>query len=225
MPIFQTYVADLAPLVPTILRRLAPVVIDEAGTETSANVINLAYVVGELQPLDALGAAVAQFSETDWPLATAAGWVLDQHWGPLHDIQRNGGTDSEFRNFIFAKRLLIRSWGAADQALEIFALLLPTADLTFLTWYPKAWEIIITGVDMATAAAAVNFMAKKPSPLGGGFSVCGDNGFATIVDPECFNYSSVYGTIGVEYDVTGFFGSIYGAGGGAQAGYAHVQAI
>lgn len=225
MAIFRRYVEDLAGLVPTVLRRMAPVVIDDAGTETSQNVINLAYVVGELQPLDALGEALEEMAETAWPLATAEAWVLDEHWGPFHGIQRNGGTDSEFRTFIQAKRLLNRSWGAADQALEIFKLLLPTADLAFLPWYPKAWEIIITGVDMATAAAAVAFMEKKPSPLGGGFSVCGDNGWATIVDPECFNYSSVYGVIGVDYDVTGFFGSVYGAGGGAQAGYAHVQGI
>jgi len=31
-----------------------------------------------------------------------------------------------------------------------------------------------------------------------------------VVDPECFNYSSVYGVIGVDYDVTGFFGSVSG---------------
>lgn len=225
MPIFTNYVADLAGLMPTILRRLAPVVIDAEGTTTSKNVLNLLYVVGELQPLDALGAAVDEMATTGWPLATATGWVLDEHWGPLHNVQRNGGTDNEFRTFIEAKRLLIRSWGAADQALQILALLLPTADLTFLPWYPKAWEIIVTGVDMATAAAALNFLAKKPSPLGGGFSVCGDNGFGTIVDPECFNYSSIYGVIGVDYQVTGWFGSIYGPGGGVQAGYAHVQAI
>jgi hypothetical protein len=225
MSIFRRYVDDLAGLVPTILRRVAPVTIDDEGRETSANVINLAYVVGELQPLDALGAALAEMAETDWPLATAAGWVLDDHWGPFHGLQRNGSSDADYRTFIRAKRMLNRSWGAADQALAIFKLLLPTADLAFLPWYPKAWEIIITGVDMATALPAVNFMTKRPSPLGGGFSVCGDNGFATIIDAECFNYSSVYGTLGVEYDVTGFYGSVYGAGGGAQAGFAHVQGI
>lgn len=225
MSIFRRYVADLARLTPTVLRRLAPVVIDDDGTETSRNIINLAYVVGVLQPLDALAEAVEEMAETDWPLTTAAGWVLDEHWGPFHGIKRNGGTDAEFRAFIIAKRMLNMSWGAADQALSIFAHLLPAASLAFLPWYPKSWEIIITGVDMATAASAVNLMSKKPSPLGGGFSVCGDNGWATISDLLCFNYSSIYGVPNVDYPLSAGWGSVYGAGGGDQAGWAHMQAI
>lgn len=224
MSIFTRFVEDMAPLVPVILRRLAPVVIDEEGTETSKNILNLAVVLGD-QLLQAGAEALTEMSETSWPLATASGWVLDRHWGPYHDMQRNGADDDTFRIYIRAKRLLNRSWGAADQALEIFHLLLPKADLSWTPFYPKAWTVTITGVTMAEAAQAVAFMAKKPSPLGGGFSVCGDNGTATIVDAQVFSYSSVYGVPGVDWFVTGFFGSVYGAGGGAQAGYAHVAQI
>jgi hypothetical protein len=212
MAIFTDYLETMSNYVPVILRRQA------------ANVINLLVNLG-YEALDAQGEALTEMMDTSWPLTTASGWVLDEHWGPYHDLQRNGQSDTDYRLYIRAKRLLNRSWGAADQALAIFKLLLPTADLSFTPYYPKAWTIQITGVDMATAAPAVLFMTKKPSPQGGGFSVCGDNGFSIVVDPECFNYSSVYGTLGVEYDVTGWFGSVYGAGGGVQAGYAHVQQI
>lgn len=225
MAIFTDLVETYIPLVPVILRRMAPVVIDADGTETSANVINLAFIVGGVQPLQALTQALDEMATTDYPLATAAGWVLDEHWGPMHNVQRNGGTDAEFRVFVQAKRLLNVSWGAADQALNIIALLLPAAGTIFTPYYPKAWTIAITGVPMADTAEVLAFLSKKPSPLGGGFSVCGDNGFALVTDPDCFNYSSVYGVLGVDYDVTGFFGSVYGAGGGTQAGYAHVAAI
>lgn len=224
MAIFASFFADLSPLVPVILRRRAPVVVDVEGETTSSNVVNLAVVAGQMI-MDAGGRALQEMMETDWPLATAAGWVLDQHWGPYHDMQRNGASDTGFRAFIRAKRLLNRSWGAADQALEIFAVLLPGASLAWTALYPKAWVINIAGVPMADSAQAVAFMTKKPSPLGGGFSVCGDNGLTIIADTECFNYSSVYGVMGVDYDVTGWFGSVYGAGGGAQAGYAHVAGI
>lgn len=212
MAIFTSYLEDMSQFVPVILRRQA------------TNVLNLLVNLG-YEALDAQGEALTEMMETSWPLTTASGWVLDEHWGPYHDLQRNGQSDADYRLYIRAKRLLNRSWGSADQALAIFKLLLPTADLSFVPYYPKAWVINITGVDMATAAPAVLFMTKKPSPQGGGFSVCGDNGFSIVVDPECFNYSSVYGTLGVEYDVTGWFGSVYGAGGGTQAGYAHVQQI
>lgn len=224
MAIYTKFVEEWLPKVPTLLRRMSPQVTIDDGTETSSNIINL-LVALTYEVFDARGEALEEMMATGWPLATASAWVLDEHWGPYHDVQRNGGTDSEFRLFIRAKRLLNRSWGAADQALEIFALLLPAAGFIFTPYYPKAWVISITGIPMADAAEAIAFMTKKPSPLGGGFSVCGDNGFALVVDPECFNYSSVYGVIGVDYVVDGFFGSVYGAGGGVQAGYAHVAAV
>ncbi len=222
MPIFRSFVETLASKVPTLLRRMPQVQIDEE-TSTSKNIINL-LVVLTYQILDASGEALEEFSSTSWPLDTASGWVLDRHWGPYHDLQRNGLSDADYRLYIHAKRLLNRSWGAADQALGIFRLLLPTSTLSFVPYYPKAWVINITGVDMATAALAVKFMTKRPSPLGGGFSVCGDNGFAVITDKKVFSYSSVYGTPGVDYDVSGWFGSVYGAVTDA-AGYAHAQQI
>ena len=224
MPIFRRYVADILPLVPTMLRRRGPRVTLPSGEETSSNILNLALALG-YEVMDGAAEALEEYASTSWPLATAAAWVLDQHWLPFHNLQRNGLSDADARAYCYAKRILNKSWGAADQALDIFTLLLPAATLTFTPFYPKAWTINITGVDMATAAPVLAFMEKRPSPIGGGFSVCGDNGAAVIVDPECFNYSSIYGVIGVDYDVTGWFGSVYGAGGGAQAGYAHVGAI
>lgn len=213
MAIFTQYVEKLLPLVPTIIRRKAN------------NILNL--TIGQYDAaMDALALALVEYIETSWPLVAASGWLLDSHWGPYHNIQRNGRTDAQFRTFIRAKRLLNRSWGAADQALEIFRLLLPpAATLTFAPSYPKYWTITILGVPIADTVEALAFMTKKPSPQGGGFSVCGDGGFAVVVDPNAFNYGSVYGVMGVDYQVTGWFTSIYGDPGSDVAGYAHVAVI
>lgn len=226
MPIFRRFVEDLSGIVQSVYRRMALVVVGDGpdAPVTSKNIMNLLQVVG-WQAMDANADALEEYSSTSWPLATASGWVLDQHWGPYHDLERNGMTDADYRLYIHAKRRLNKSWGSADQALDIFGLLLPTATLTFTPFYPKAWVVTITSVDMATSAPAVKFMTKKPSPQGGGFSVAGDNGLAVIVDPVALNYSSVYGVIGVDYVVTGWYGSVYGVGGGAQAGHAHVAGI
>jgi hypothetical protein len=208
MAIFRKYVEDLWPLVPTVLRRF------------QKNIINLTH--GQmLAAQDVIAEALEDFIDTRWPIPTASTWILDDHWGPYHGLQRNGTTDAGFRLYIRAKRLLNRSWGSADQALQIFRVLLPTADLSFSYFAPKAWVVNITNVDMADAQLAINFMRKNPSPQGGGFSVAGDNGLAVVVDGEAFNYSSIHGAV----TVSGFFGSIHGVGGGVQAGYAHAVGI
>lgn len=185
------------PKVPTILRR------------TTINILNLA--VGQTyNALDAVSLAVKEYAESSWPLPNASGWLLDAHWGPYHNISRNGNPDDQFRLFIRAKRLLNRSWGAADQALQIFELLLPpAATLTFTPFYPKNWVITIGGVPLDQTTQAIAFMTKAPSPLGGGFSVCGDNGLAVAADAIVFTYTSIYGTEGVEFDVVGWFTSIH----------------
>lgn len=211
MPIFRRYVEDLLPLVPTVLRRKA------------TNIINLAHQVA-FECQDAIAQALQDYVDA-WDIDNAPGWLLDSHWLPYHNLQRNGLSDADCRTFIHAKRLLNKSWGSADQALGIFALLLPLATLKFNYFPPKSWVVNITGVSMADAALAIAFMSKKPSPQGGGFSVAGDNGMAVIVDPIAFNYMSVYGVMGVDYQVTGWYSSVYGASGSAEAGFAHVAAI
>lgn len=218
MAIFRRYIEVLWPKVPTVLRRMA------------TNIVNLAHRAA-FEAQDAIAEALQEYVDL-WPIDTAPTWLLDDHWGPYHNIQRNGLSDADFRVFIHAKRLLNKSWGTADQALEIFGVLLPLADLSFTYFPPKSWIVTITGVSMDDAAMAIAFMTKKPSPQGGGFSVAGDNGMAMIVDPKALNYGSVYGVVGVDYLVTGWYGSVYGPappapipGGGEQAGHAHVAAI
>jgi len=208
MSIFRSYVEDLIPLLPTVLRKKAD------------NILRLTLQV-YYEAQDAVAEALEEYIDA-WPIDTAAGWVLDQHWLPYHGLQRNGSTDAEARVYIHAKRILNKSWGSGEQALQLFRMLLPQkASLSFSYFPPKSWVVNITDVTMAEAAPAVAFMTKNPSPAGGGFSVCGDNGVAVIQDLEAFNYSSVYGVV----SVTGFFGSVYGVGGGAQAGYAHAVGI
>jgi hypothetical protein len=222
MPFFRTFVETMSGLVPSVWRRVAPVVIDPVTQETtSANIYNLAIVLG-YQLLDTLAQAVQEQAEVSWPLDTASGWVLDSHWGPYFNQARNGQNDTDYRLYLRAKKILNFTWGSADQALDLFALLLPTATLTWTPSYPKAWTINITGVDMATAAPAVLFMTKNPSPQGGGFSVCGDNGQAVISDPVVFSYSSLYEMSNMS---VGWYSSVYGPSGGAEAGWAHVAGI
>lgn len=208
MAFFRRFFEDVFPLVPTVLRRVA------------TNIMNITYQV-YFQGQDAVAEALEEYTVA-WPIDTAPGWVLDTHWGPYHSLQRNGMTDADYRTYIHAKRMLNVSWGAGDQALRIFARLLPAAGLTFSYFAPKSWVIDITGVDMATAAPAILFMTKKPSPDGGGFSVAGDNGLAVIADAIVFSYSTVYGVVPPS---VGWFSSVHGASGGAEAGWAHAAQI
>jgi hypothetical protein len=207
MAIFRKYLEDLWPKVPTLLRKKPD------------NIINLSVKV-YCQAMDAVAEALEEYIDA-WPIDTAPTWVLDDHWLPYHGLQRNGLDDTTVRLYIHAKRLLNKSWGAGDQALEILAMLLPGGSFTFSYFPPKAWVINIGGVDLATAAAAVKFMTKKPSPEGGGFSVCGDNGVAVSHDNRTLNYESIHGAV----TVTGWYGSVYGPGGGDQTGHAHAVGI
>lgn len=208
MAIFRSYVEDLIPLLPTIWRKKAD------------NILRLTLQV-YYGAQDAVAQALEEYIDA-WPIDTAAGWVLDDHWLPYHNLPRNGLTDAQARVFIHAKRLLNKSWGSGEQALQIFRVLLPpAAAMTFSYLAPKSWTVNITGVTLAETAKAITFMTKKPSPEGGGFSVCGDNGVAVVSDLEVFSYSSVHGAV----TVAGFYGSVYGAGGGVQAGFAHAAGI
>ena len=211
MAIFRRFVDDLLPLVPTVLRRKA------------TNILNLAHRAA-FEAQDAIAQALQEYVDA-WDIDNAPGWLLDQHWLPYHNLQRNGLSDADCKTYIHAKRLLNKSWGSGDQALEIFQRLLPTATLSFSYFPPKAWVVDITGVDMADAALALAFMEKKPSPIGGGFSVAGDNGMAVVSDAKVFSYSSVYGAEGVDYDVMGWYSSVYGPSGADEAGWAHVAKI
>lgn len=207
MPIFRRYLETLAPWVPTVLRRSA------------TNLINLAHLV-QFEAMDAVAEALEEFSD-EWPIATAPGWLLDSHWLPYHNLQRNGLDDAEVRQFIHAKRLLNKSWGAGDQILDILAVLLPGAGLVFSYFAPKAWTVDITGVTMAEAAQALAFVRKNPSPQGGGFSAAGDNGMAIVADKEVLTFSSTYGAV----DIAGWFSSVYGPSGSDEAGWAHVAKV
>ncbi len=207
MPIFRRFVEDLLPLVPTIWRRKAD------------NLFNITFNVFD-QEMDSVAEALSEYIEA-WPIDTAPGWLLDAHWGPYHNILRNGLDDATFRIYIHAKRLLNKSWGAGDQALEIFHLLLPTADLSFSYSPPKAYTINISGIDMVDTLDALKFMEKGPSPEGGGFSAAGDNGTAVIADKIVFSFNSVYG---VAPPSIGWYSSVHGAVADT-AGWAHVVAI
>jgi len=207
MPFFRTFVDDLLPLVPTMLRRFPK------------NIINLAHRVS-FEAMDAIAEALEEYTN-NWDIDNASAWVLDQHWGPYHNVQRNGMSDADFRTVIHAKRLLNKSWGSANQALQIFSVLLPAATLSWTYTPPKAWVVNITGVPIVDTIPALTFMRKNPSPEGGGFSVAGDNGIAIVQDPECLNFSSIHGAV----TITGWYGSIQGPGGGVQAGWAHAAAI
>lgn len=197
MAIFKNFQETISGLIPTILRKFDLNILKLALEESSG-------------AADAVAQSLDEFAKTGWPLPTAETWVLDEHWGPVTGILRNGVDDDLYRRLIRAKRLLNRSWGAADQALVIFRLLLPeAATLDFTPYYPKNWTINIANVDMVETATAINFMRKLPSPQGGGFSVCGDNGLGVIQDKKALNYGSVYGTEGVDYEVTGWYSSVY----------------
>lgn len=209
MAIFREYVDRLLELVPTVLRKKAD------------NVLYLWHRI-LYEGADKTAEAVDQYITTSWPLRTASGWVLDRHWGPYHNLQRNGMDDDKYRLYIRAKRMLNHSWGSADQGLSILRFLLgnvPT--IAFFFWGNKNWTIEVGGIDMADAADAFEFLRKRPSPQGGGFSVAGDNGYGKIWDQKVMAFSSPNGPV----PITGFYSSVNGPSGGDEAGWAHVIPI
>lgn len=210
MAIFRKYAEDLLPLVPTVLRKF------------SLNIINLALRV-QYEAMDAVAEALEDYVDA-WPIDTAPGWLLDAHWLPYHNLQRNGMTDAEARQYIHGKRLLNKSWGSGEQVLQILAVLLPTAGLAFNYFAPKSWTVTILGIDMAAAAKALTFLEKRPSPIGGGFSVAGDNGMAIVQDVLVLSFGSVYPAPPI-IKVSGWYSSVYGDPGSDVAGWAHVAAI
>lgn len=209
MAVFRDYTARLLHLVPTILRRRAD------------NVLYLWHRV-LYEGAEKVAEALQEFGDVSYPLDTASGWVLDEHHGPYQNLQRNGMDDATYRLYIRAKRMLNHSWGAADQALVILRFLLgpkPTLDFTF--WGNKHWEIAIGDADLAETAQALEFMRKRPSPEGGGFSVAGDNGWGKTWDANVMCFSSIQGPV----SITGSWSSIQGPSGGLEAGWAHVVPI
>jgi hypothetical protein len=207
--VFREYVDRLLDKVPTILRKKAD------------NVLFLWHQI-LYEGADKNAEALDEYITTSWPLNTASGWVLDQHWGPMHNIPRNGMDDATYRLYIHAKRMLNASWGAADQGLKILRFLLgPVPTLTFTFFGNKHWEIAIGGIDMADAALALEFMRKRPSPQGGGFSVAGDNGWGKTWDANVMTFSSLNGPV----PITGSWSSLQGPSGGLEAGWAHIVNI
>ena len=208
MPIFTDYRRYLDGL-KTLLRRRAD------------NVVRL-WVQTLTEGATANGEAYQEFVDTSYPLQTASGWVLDQHWGPLYNLDRNGLTDAEFRLYGLAKRQLNIASGNVDDLLSILRGLLPgAAPIVWTPYYPKTWEVVISGVPLATAGLVLEFLRKRPSPEGGGYSVCGDNGVGIAFDAIVMSFSSVHGAA----TVTGSFSSTHGASGSAEAGWAHAVPI
>ena len=208
MPIFTDYHRYLDGI-KTLLRRRAD------------NVVRL-WVQTLTEGATANGEAYQEFVDTSYPLQTASGWVLDRHWGPLYNLDRNGLTDAEFRLYGLAKRQLNIASGNVDDLLSILRGLLPgAAPIIWTPYYPKSWEVVISGVPLATAGLVLEFLRKRPSPEGGGYSVCGDNGVGIAFDAIVMSFSSVHGAV----PITGSWSSVHGASGSAEAGWAHVVPI
>lgn len=207
MGIFREHVERLLPAIKTLYRR------------KSDNIIRLWYqMLYELG--DTIGEALLEYRD-NFGLATAPGWLLDEHWGPKYDIpDRNGLNDADYRLYIQASILLITSNGRADEILTILRLLLPGATtIDFTPFYPKSWIVTVLGVDIATAELAFKFLSTGPSPEGGGFATAGEVGLGVVADPEVLTYSSLHGVV----TIAGGWSSFYGPSGSTEAGYAHAE--
>ena len=170
----------------------------------------------------AQGQALSEFFDDSYPVQTASGWVLDQHWGPSLNLLRNGLTDVQFRLYCLVKRRLNRSWGNVDGVLVILRELLPAAtSITWTLWSTKTWEVVVAGVPLADSALAFEFIRKRPSPEGGGYSVGGDNAFAVGFDAMVMTFSSTHGVVVVPAS----WSSTHGPSGSGEAGWAHAVPI
>lgn len=208
MPVFSNF-ARYYERVPTVLRR------------KTDNVIRMMIKIWT-EGATANGEALSEWVDTSYPLPTASGWVLDEHWGPFYNLQRNGLSDATFRLYCLAKRRLNSATGNVDQLLVILRELLPAATgIVWTPYYPKNWEVVVSGVPLVDAGAVFQFLRKNPSPTGGGYSVAGDRGLAIAFDAVVMSFSSVHGAA----TVTGSWSSVHGASGSAEAGWAHVVPI
>lgn len=161
--------------------------------------------------------ALSQFTDTSYPAQTASGWILDAHWLPLMGLSRNGLSDAQARLFVLAKRRLNASTGNVDGLLVLLRELLPLATtIEWTAYYPKQWEVLIAGVPLSESGIVLEFLRKRPSPQGGGYSVAGDNGIGIAFDPVVMSFSSIHGPL----VLTGSYSSIYGAS-PVTAGWAH----
>jgi hypothetical protein len=166
--------------------------------------------------------AISEFFDASYPVQTASAWVLDGHWGPSLNLLRNGLSDADFRLYCLVKRRLNRSWGNVDGILVILRELLPTAtSITWALFSPKTWQVNVVGVPLADAAVVFEFLRKRPSPEGGGYSVGGDNAFAVAADPLVMTFSSIHGAVVVPAS----WSSIHGPSGSGEAGWAHAVPI
>lgn len=209
MPVFSDFTGRYLPLVKTLLRRKA------------TNMVNL-WTTILTEGAEAAGEASSEFVDTGYPAQTASAWVLDQHWGPIMGLQRNGLSDAQYRLYVLAKRRLNVATGNVDGLLVLLRELLPGATgLVWTPYYPKSWEVVISGVPLVDAGAVLEFLRKRPSPQGGGYSVAGDNGVGIAFDAIVMSFSSTHGAVAV----TGSFSSTHGASGSAEAGWAHVVPI
>lgn len=208
MPVFEGYSRYLD-AVKTLLRR------------SETNKVRT-WVQWLTEGATAAGQALSEFVDTSYPAQTASGWILDDHWGPLMNLQRNGLSDADFRLYVLAKRRLNRATGNVNGLLVMLRELLPGASaIEWTAFYPKEWTVQISGVPLATAGLVLEFIRKKASPLGGGYSVAGDNGIGIAFDPIVMSFSSTAGAV----VITGSWSSVYGASGSAEAGWAHAVPI
>jgi hypothetical protein len=208
MPIFSDF-ARYFEAVPTVLRRKAD------------NVIRM-WVQVLTEGATASAQALSEYVDTSYPLQTASTWILDQHWGPFYNLQRNGMNDPDFRLYNLAQRRLNRSTGNVDGLLIMLRELLPLAtSIAWVPYYPKEWEVTVAGVPLTQSGLVFEFLRKKPSPQGGGYSVAGDNGIGIAFDAVVMSFSSVHGAT----TVTGSWSSTHGASGSAEAGWAHAVPI
>ena len=209
MPVFSDFTGRYLPLVKTLLR------------QRSINMVNL-WTRILTEGTQAEAEAISEFVDTGYPAQTASAWVLDQHWGPMMAIQRNGLSDAQYRLYVLAKRRLNVAIGNVDGLLILLRELLPGATtIEWTAYYPKSWEVVISGVPLADAGVVLEFLRKRPSPQGGGYSVAGDNGVGIAFDAVVMSFSSIHGAT----TVTGSFSSIHGASGSAEAGWAHAVPI
>jgi hypothetical protein len=172
---------------------------------------------------EATAKAIGQLLDSSFPLQTASGWILDTHWGPFYATQRNGFTDAKYRLFLLAKRRLNSASGNVDQLLVILRELLPAAtSILWTPFYPKQWVVTVSGVPLDETASVFTFLAKHPSPIGGGYSVAGDLGIGVAGDTFVLTFADVDD----EVPLSAWFADADGDPvGSPTAGWAHVEQL
>lgn len=153
----------------------------EARLTTTNHKANVTAIVrafaAEIQLLE--DAAYQVLTETG--IETGVGAQLDKIGKLLVLPRRAGWTDAIYRSFLKARVRVLRSFGRAEDIIDVARIILGSDDLSFYDWGPAYYEVQKLDADPDTILAAGEFIdAAGAVAIGNGFLYSINSGSSVI---------------------------------------------